>query len=71
METSIAKKIKLACTVAEISISELARRLDTTPQNLNQRLKVDKFTSEELEKIAAALGCTFSAEFIFPDGSRI
>ena len=71
METSIAKKIKLACTAAEISISELARRLDTTPQNLNQRLKVDKFTSEELEKNAAALGCTFSAEFIFPDGSRI
>lgn len=71
MEKSISMKIKLACTAADISISELARRIDTTPQNLNQRLKVDKFTSEELERIATALGCVFSADFVFPDGSRI
>ncbi len=71
MELSISKKIKLACTAADVSISELARRIGTTPQNLNQRLKVDKFTSEEIEKIAAALGCVFTVEFIFPDGTRI
>lgn len=71
MEISISKKIKLACTAAEITISELARRIGTTPQNLNQRLKVDKFSSEELEKIASALGCTFSVDFIFPDGSKV
>ena len=51
----IAKKIRMACTAAGISESELARRIETSPQNLNQRLKVGKFTGEELEKIAAAL----------------
>ena len=71
METNIAKKIRLACVAADISISELARRINTTPQNLYQRLNVDKFTSEELNQIASALGCTFSVEFVFPDGTRI
>ena len=64
-------KIRLACTLKGISISELARRIDTTPQNLSQRLKVGRFSVEELEKIAEALGAQFALEFIFPDGSRI
>ncbi len=68
---SIAQKIKLACTFAGISESELARRIGTTPQNLHQRLKVDKFTSQELEKIAAALGASFALSFRFPDGTEI
>ena len=68
---TIEQKIKLACTFAGISESELARRIETTPQNLHQRLKVGKFTSAELEKIAAALGADFSISFRFPDGTVI
>ena len=64
-------KIRLAFTLKGISISELARRIDTTPQNLSQRLKVGRFSVEELEKIAEALGAQFELGFIFPDGSRI
>lgn len=64
-------KIKLACTLAGVSVSELARRIDTSPQNLNQRLKVGRFSTEELERIAQALGAEFQLEFIFPDGSKV
>ena len=64
-------KIKVACTLAGVSVSELARRIDTSPQNLNQRLKVGRFSTEELERIAAALGAEFRLEFIFPDGSKV
>ena len=64
-------KIKLACTLAHISEAELARRLDTTPQNFHKRLKVGKFTHEELEAIGKALGAEFRLEFIFPDGSKV
>ena len=71
MGLSISMKIKLASKAAGVPIAELARRIGTTPQNLRQRLKVDKFTSEEIEKIAAALGCVFTVVFIFPDGTRI
>lgn len=64
-------KIKLACTLSGISLAELARRIDTSPQNLSQRLKVGRFSKEELERIASALGAEFKMEFIFPDGSKV
>ena len=68
---TIEQKIKLACTFAGISESELARRIGTIPQNLHQRLKVGKFTSAEMEKIGAALGAVFSFGFTFEDGTHI
>jgi len=67
----IPKKIRIACAAQEISLSELARRLETTPQNLSGRLKVGKFTGEELERIAQALGGTVELSFTFPDGTKI
>ena len=67
----IGTKIKLACTLAGVSVAELARRISTSPQNLNQRLKVGRFSAEELERIAQALGAEYRAEFVFPDGSSV
>ncbi len=67
---TIDKKIKVACAIAGVSESEVARRIETSPQNLHNRLKVGKFTYEELEKIASALGAEFKMEFIFPDGQK-
>jgi len=63
-------KIRVACTLAGVSVAELARRINTSPQNLNQRLKVGRFSTEELERMAQALGAEFRLEFIFPDGSK-
>ena len=71
VKMTIEQKIKMACTFANISESELARRIGTTPQNLHQRLKVGKFTSAELDKIAAALGAECSFTIRFPDGTII
>ena len=67
----IPTKIRLAETYAKISEAELARRLGTSPQNLGQRLKVGKFTSGELESIAAVMGAEFRYSFYFPDGTKI
>lgn len=67
----ISTKIKLATTYAKISEAELARRIGTTSQAFGQRLKTGKFSSQELEKIAYALGAKFSCEFEFKDGTKI
>ena len=67
----ITKKIKMAEAYANISEAELARRLEKTSQAFGQRLKTGKFKSEELEEIAAALGCEVVIEFRFPDGTTI
>ena len=36
-----------------------------------QRLKTGKFSSSDLEKIAAALGAEASFNFTFPDGTKV
>lgn len=67
----IPTKIKLAETYAKMSESELARKLGTTSQALGQRIKTGKFSSRDLDNIAAALGAEFVCSFRFPDGTEI
>lgn len=67
----ISKKIKLAETYAGVSEAELARRLGTTSQAFGQRVKTGKFSSADLDAIAAALGCEARFEFRFSDGTII
>lgn len=68
---SNAQKIKMALAYKGLKEAELARLLGTTPQAFNQRLKTDKFTSEELGRIAFALGGVYEFGFAFPDGTKI
>lgn len=63
--------IEMGVAYAGITNSELARRLDWSPQLLNKRLNTGKFTVEEWEKIAAALGAAPRIGFVFPDGKSI
>ncbi len=68
---TIEQKLKMALSYKGISQSELARRLQTTPQNLSQKVKRNTLTKEEMEQIAIALGGTWRAEFVFEDGTVI
>ena len=67
----ISKKIRIACAARGISLAELARRLETTPQNMSGRLKVGTFTGEELERIAQALEATVELSFTLSDGTKV
>lgn len=63
--------IEMAIAYAGITNSELARRLDWSPQLLNKRLNTGKFTVEEWETIGDALGATSKICFVFPDGKEV
>lgn len=52
---------------ANISESELARRLGISPQNLHNKLKRDNFNEQELKQIAEVLDCDFSITFTLRD----
>lgn len=67
----ISKKIKMACSYADISMSELARRLGTSAQAFNQRLSTGRFSSADLQKIADALGADIEFNIVFKDGNKI
>lgn len=68
---TIEQKLKMVLAFSNVSQAELARRIGTTPSNLNQKVKRNTLTNEELEQIANALGCAWRAEFVLNDGTVI
>ena len=68
---TVPQKIKMALGYKGMSESELARTLNTSPQAFNQRMKTGKFSSEDMEKIAEALGAEYYFGFAFEDGTKI
>ena len=71
VKMTISEQVKVLCVRQKISLAELARRLGTTPQNFNAKLKRESFTVAELEDIAEAVGVTFERNFILDDGETV
>ncbi len=67
----IGEQIKILCVKANISMAEMARRLNKSPQSFNQKIKRGSFTLDELSDIALVAGCELKCEFAFLNGDRI
>lgn len=63
--------VRRLCEESNISISELARRIGQSPQNLSKKLKRDTLTTDEMIEIANALDVKFEQAFTLEDGARI
>ncbi|MBQ7016927.1 MAG: helix-turn-helix transcriptional regulator [Firmicutes bacterium] len=68
---NISEQIKVLCVRTNLSVSELARRMGMSPQNLNAKLKRETFTVADLDRIAEATGTTFERKFILDDGESV
>lgn len=64
---TVSENIKIMAARAGLSLSELARRLDDTPQNFTQKLKRDNFRVGDLRKIADICGYVFIYDFVKKD----
>lgn len=65
------EQIRVLCVRTGVSLSELARRLQQTPQNFNAKLKRNTITQDELNRIANALGVTYEQYFVLANGEQI
>lgn len=54
--TLFAKIVKHALIEKELRVTDLARLIDTSSQNLSQKMKRDNFSEKEMRQIADALG---------------
>lgn len=63
--------IEMGLAYAGMSQRDLAKAIGCTPQLLNNRLKTGKFSVEEWETIAKAIGAKFKIGFHFPDGKDV
>ena len=68
---TISEQIKVLCVRSNISVAELARRMGTTPQNFNSKMKRESFTVSDLEYLAETVGCSFERHFVLPDGENV
>ena len=68
---TIEEKIKRVCEIQGVSLTELGKRLGISQPTISKRLKVGKFTQEELREIGRVLGCRYYSYFVFPDGRRV
>ncbi len=66
-----AQKVNMALAYKGMSLTDLAKLINTSIQNLSQKIKRDSLSTDELEKIAAALGGAYTFGFEFPDGTKI
>lgn len=71
MALTMGEKIRILIKRKKMTISELANLIETTNQNLSNKLTRDNFSEKELQQIAEALGCRFEGFFIFEDGEKI
>ncbi len=67
----IDEQLKLICVKSNLSLSEIGRRLNKSPQAFNQKKNRGNFTIDELKDIALVSGCTLKCEFVYPDGTQI
>lgn len=68
---TLKQKIMIACNMAGISMTELGKRLGMSQANFSKRLKVGKFTQEELEQMGKELGAEYKSGFYFPNGNKV
>lgn len=68
---TIQQKIEMACTVAGINKTELAKKLGMTQPAFSQRLKTGKFSDEDFQNIAKALDAEYFSGFKFNNGTEI
>lgn len=64
-------QIKKLCVSNNISLAELARRLNKSPQALSQKIARGSFSVEDLEEIAMVTDCKLECFFLMKNGEKI
>ena len=69
----MARKVKMLLAAKEMSISDLAEKIEpkTSAQNIGAKLKRDNLSEKDLHAIARACNATFEGLFVLDDGSKI
>lgn len=63
----MSEKIKILLVKRKMTVTQLAKELGTSSQNLSNKLRQDNFRENELKEIAKALNCSFSITFTLND----
>ena len=62
-DINVLEYLKVLCDRKKITYTDIARKLDTTPQNIAQTFKKSDISISRLKKIAAACGYDLTIDF--------
>ena len=62
---------QILCVRSGVSLSELARRINQTPQNFSVKLKRNTVTQDELNQIANVLNVKYEQYFVLANGDQV
>ncbi len=65
------EQIRVLCVRTGVSLSELARKINQSPQNFNAKLRRNTITQDELNQIAKALDVTYEQYFVLENGELV
>lgn len=71
MKMRIDDELKILAVKTGMTLTEMGRRMDKSPQAFSQKIKRGSFTLDDMQDIALATGCSFESAFVLPDGERI
>ena len=70
-EGNIRRRIRAACDLAGITVTELGEKIGYSQSAFSQKLSNGRFTKGDLEQVAEILGCEYICYFEMLDGTKI
>lgn len=67
MQLSVSEKIKIILGRRNMTVSDLAKKLNTSRQNLTNKFSRSDFSEKELRQIAEAMDCSVDVLFTLND----
>lgn len=61
----VSEKIRILLIKRKMTMSELADKMETTPQNLSNKLSRDNFTEKEMKTMSGALGASLTSHLLW------
>ena len=70
MQLSVSEKIKIILGRRKMTVSDLAKKLNTSRQNLTNKFARNNFSEKELQEIAEAMDCSVNVLFKLNDAEE-
>ena len=67
---SVSKKIRHILVERDMTMAELAEKINTGRSNLSGKLSRDNFSEKEIREIAEALDCSYNIVFFMKDTGK-
>ena len=71
MTITTAEKFRIIMNRQNVNMTKLSELSGQSRQNLSNKFSRENFTEEDIQKLAAALGCEVEIVFTLPDGTTI